>query len=138
MFIIIVLLVVIIVRQHKYHLNQIAKFRKMQYHDNLTGVYNYKGFVNRVEELIREHPDIPYMMSFNNIMDFKYINDSQGRNSANELLKFWVDKSLEVMSDVEAIGRLEGDHLALLLRIGGLDKMQKEEQQVFQPVQDFS
>ncbi len=137
LFIIIVLLVVIIVRQHKYHLSQIAKFRKMQYHDNLTGVYNYKGFVNRVEELIREHPDIPYMMSFNNIMDFKYINDSQGRNAANELLKFWVDKSLEVMSDVEAIGRLEGDHLALLLRIGGFDKMQKEEQQVFQPVQDF-
>ena len=106
-------------------------------HDPLTGLLNMNGFRKRAEELLLAHPDKPYFLSYNNIRDFKFINDSLGREAGNELLKFWAEKSLEYMSEDEVIARVDGDHFAVLRLIADDEKMREDEKNVFQPVQNF-
>ena len=113
------------------------KMQQMMEHDNLTGLLNMSGFRKRVEELLLAHPDTPYFLSYNNIRDFKFINDSLGREAGDELLKFWAGKSVEHLSEEETICRVEGDHFAVLRLIEGEEKMREDEKNVFEPVQNF-
>ncbi len=131
------LIMVVILKQHTIRLEQDEKMRRMIDHDLLTGSLSLNGFRKLVEELLRKHPDIPYLMSYNNIKDFKYINDSFGRAAGDELLKFWVEKTYEMLTDVEAMGRIENDHFAVLRRIGGDEKMQRDDKVVFTPLRNF-
>ena len=80
---------------------------------------------------------MPYLLSYNNIKGFKYINDSLGMDAGDELLRFWAGKSLEVLSDEEAIGRIGSDQFAVLRRMGGGAQMRKDEKDVFEPTRNF-
>ena len=113
------------------------KIREIIDHDPLTGVLSKTGFRKRVEELLRENPGTPYFLSYNNIRDFKYINDSLGRIAGDDLLKFWSAKSLENLSDKEAIGRINADRFAVLRMISSDKDMRRDEEVVFEPVQNF-
>ena len=114
------------------------KMRQMQDYDPLTGGYSMNGFRKRVELLLRTHPDTPYFLSYNNIRDFKFINDSLGRKAGDELLKFWMARSLENLSESEeAIGRIDADHFAVLRHITGEEQMREDEKNVLGPVHDF-
>lgn len=116
---------------------QEKKIRQIMDQDPLTGVLSMNGFRKRVEELLRKHPDTPYFLSYNNIRDFKYINDSLGREAGDELLRFWAKKSLETLSEEEAIGRISADHFAVLRHIDGEEKMKEDEKNVLEPVSQF-
>ena len=113
------------------------KMRHLIDYDPLTGALSLKGFRKRAEELLRAHPEIPYLMTYHNIRNFKFINDRLGMETGDELLRFWADKSKEALSDMEAIGRIEGDHFAVLRRMGGDAQMRWDEETVFKPVRDF-
>ena len=113
------------------------KMRQMMDHDSLTGLLSMNGFRRRVDELLRAHMDSPYFLSYNNIRDFKFINDSLGREAGDALLKFWAGKSIENLSGEETICRVEADHFAVLRRIEGEEEMRKDEKNVFDPVQNF-
>ncbi len=114
------------------------KMRRMMDYDPLTGVYNMNGFRKRVEELLRTYPDTPYFLSYNNIRDFKFINDSLGRDAGDALLRFWMECSRKLLSETEeAIGRIDADHFAVLRHISGEDRMREDEENVFTPVHDF-
>ena len=113
------------------------EMRQLLDHDPLTGVLSMNGFRKRVESLLRTHQDAPYFLSYNNIRDFKYINESQGRDAGDELLKLWAAKSMEYLSDEEAIGRIEADHFVVLRHIMGDDEMRSDEENVFEPVQSY-
>ena len=113
------------------------KMRQLLEHDPLTGVLSMSGFRNRVEKLLRAHQDAPYFLSYNNIRDFKYINDSLGRDAGDELLKFWAALSLENLSEEEAMGRIGADHFVVLRHIMGDEEMRSDEKNVFEPVMSF-
>ena len=113
------------------------KLQQMLDHDPLTGLLSMNGFRKRVEELLRLRSDTPYFLSYNNIRDFKFINDSYGREAGNELLKFWARISQEQLSEEEAIARIDADHFAVLRHIPGEETMQQDEKRVFSPVQNF-
>jgi len=113
------------------------KMLQMMDHDPLTGLLSMNGFRKRVEELLRTHPDTPYFLSYNNLRDFKFINDSLGREAGDELLKFWAKKSMENLSGDEAIARIEADHFAVLRLITDEQQMRDDEENVMLPVQNF-
>ena len=113
------------------------KMRRLIDHDPLTGLLNMNGFRKRAEELIREHPDTPYFLSYNNLRDFKYINDSLGRVAGDELLKFWAERSQEYLDEGEVIGRIGADHFAVLRHIENDEMMREDELNVIKPVQNF-
>ena len=129
--------VIVIMRMRALRREQEEKMRRLIDHDPLTGILSMNGFRKRVEELLRAHPNAPYFLSYNNIRDFKFINDSLGREAGDRLLKFWAEKSLENMADDEAIGRIEADHFAVFRHIAGEEKMREEEKNVFEPLRNF-
>ena len=113
------------------------KRQQMIDHDPLTGALSMTGFRKRAEEILRKHTDAAYFLSYNNIRDFKFINDSLGRAAGDDLLRFWAKKSMENLGENEAIGRISADHFAVLRHIDSEEKMRSDEKNVFEPVQNF-
>ena len=111
--------------------------RLMIDHDSLTGVLSLNGFRKRAEELLKLHPDIPYVISYSNIKNFKYINDSFGMEAGNELLRFWAESTQTVISGLDVFARLEADHFAMLRHITGEGQMNTDTKLVFEPLRDF-
>ena len=131
------LIIVFVQKQRNYRRAQDEKVRRLTDEDPLTGVLSMNGFRKRVEELLRAHPDIQYLISYNNIKNFKFINDRLGRKAGDELLRFWAQKSMENMEDEEAIGRVAADRFAILHRSGGEEKIQRDLRNVAEPVRNF-
>ena len=86
--VILLLIIITVLKMQTMRFEQETKMRHMLDHDSLTGVLSLRGFRKKVEQLLREHPDTPYVLSYTNIKNFKYINDSLGREAGNELLCF--------------------------------------------------
>ena len=105
--------------------------------DVLTGVLSLDGFRKRVTELIKENSDLPYIVSYNNIKDFKYINEQVGRAEGDKFLKFWAERSAEVINENEAIGRINADHILVFRVIGDDERIKHDAEYVFEPVKDY-
>lgn len=131
------LIVIFVQKQRALRMEQEERLHRLVDHDPLTGLLSVSGFRKRVEELLRAHPDTPYFLSYNNIRDFKFINDSLGREAGDELLKFWADKSMEYLSDEEAMGRITSDRFVVLRAIESEEKMQLDKKNVIDPVQNY-
>ena len=130
----------IIISQQKYRSfrqQQEQKMRELIDHDPLTGALSINGFRKKVVEILRNNPDTKYILSYNNIRDFKYINNRFGKEAGDDLLTFWAKKSMEVMDDDEAIGRMEGDHFVVLRHAGGNSQLLADENDVVNHVRDF-
>ncbi len=113
------------------------QIRQMIDYDSLTGALSMAGFREKVKELLLENPSTPYIISYNNIKNFKFINDKMGMNSADELLCFWVEKSLEYFSDKEAMARIYADHFAVLCCLPDDNGFEAMETNVFEPVKKY-
>lgn len=120
------LVVITIQKRRAIRLEHEEKVRQLIDHDPLTGALSLNGFRKRVEQLLRENPNVPYLLLYNNIKGFKYINDSLGRDAGDELLCHWANTMQKALSDQEAIGRIDGDHFAILRREGGEAQMQND------------
>ena len=131
------LIIIAVQKQRSLRQRSQEMMRKLIDYDPLTGILSLSGFRERGEVLLTKHPDTPYFLSYNNIRDFKYINDSLGREAGDELLKFWAEKSLETLTDEEAIGRIDADHFAVLRRIEGEEGMREDEENVLEPVKNY-
>ncbi len=131
------LIVIVVLRWQTLRFAQEKKMRYIMSHDALTGMLNLNGFRKRVEELLRAHPDIPYLLSYCNIKNFKYINDRLGMKAGDELLCFWAQAMQDALPEDSAFGRLEGDHFAFLHRVGGEEQMALLEKYVFDPVRNY-
>ncbi|MBR5341977.1 MAG: EAL domain-containing protein [Erysipelotrichaceae bacterium] len=127
----------VLLRLRNIKMEQEEKIRLLIDHDSLTGTYNYHGFKKRVEELLRNNPDVPYLLSYNNIKDFKYINDNMGRSAGDELLKYWVNTSVNSMSDEEAMGRIDSDRFVVLRRYDKQEQISKDDVDVLEPVRNY-
>ncbi|SCZ77055.1 Diguanylate cyclase, GGDEF domain [Pseudobutyrivibrio xylanivorans] len=124
-------------RQRSISLIQEERVRRLIDHDELTDVYSMNGFRKRVEEILRKNPSVPYFLSYNNIVDFKFINDSFGKETGDKLLKFWAKISKEILSDDEAIGRVTSDQFVILRRIEGNARIYEDEKDVVEPVNNY-
>ena len=113
------------------------KIRQLVDHDPLTGVLSLDGFRKRAEELLRTHPDTPYLLVYTNIKNFKFINDSLGRAAGDDLLRFWANRTLATFSDEEAMGRVTADRFVVLRRNGGDEELRRDDQEVLAPVRNY-
>jgi EAL domain-containing protein (putative c-di-GMP-specific phosphodiesterase class I)/GGDEF domain-containing protein/ABC-type amino acid transport substrate-binding protein len=134
---VIAIIIITVQRAYVVRKRQEEKIRELVDYDTFTGVLSLTGFKKRAEELIRDNPDNPYFLSFNNIRDFKYINDSLGREAGDELLKFWVEKSVENLKADEAIGRITADRFVVLRHIFKDEEMRADEKRIIEPVQNY-
>ena len=130
-------IMIFVEKQRTYRLKSEEKMRRLVDHDALTGALSLNGFRKRAEELLRTHPDCPYILAYANIRNFKYINDSLGKAAGDELLRFWIGRTEDVLTDEEAFCRVEADRIALLLRSKGEEGIRKTEQYVIEPTQEY-
>lgn len=131
-------LIVLLIRLQRYYKKKHEEnVRRLIDIDSLTGVLSNSGFKKKVEDLLRNNPDIPYFISYNNIKDYKFINENFGRENGDNLLKFWADKSLEVINENEAIGRSDSDHFLAFRQIIDYERFLNDEEKVFGPVKNF-
>ena len=134
---IIALIAVAVLKNRAIRLAHEERLRQLVDHDPLTGVLSLEGFRKRANELLRTHPDTPYLLAYANIKNFKYINDSLGRAAGDELLRFWANRTEETLSDEEAIGRVTADRFVVLRRNRGDEALRKDDQEVLDPVRTF-
>ena len=134
---IIALIAVAIMKYREMRAAHEEKIRQLVDHDPLTGVFSLDGFRKRAEELLRTHPDTPYLLTYANIRNFKFINDSLGMSAGDELLRFWANRTLATLSDEEAMGRVTADRFVVLRRNGGDEALQKDDQEILGPVRTY-
>ena len=129
--------IAIVHRQKAIHRQQEEKIRELTEKDPLTGVLNLEGFKKRVEELLVTHPENQYLLSFSNIKNFKFINESMGRETGDDLLRFWAERATATFSDEEAMGRITGDRFAVLRKFTDAEQMGRDEKEVFEPLRNY-
>lgn len=120
-----------------FRLEQEKEVLWLEDHDSLTGALSLAGFRKKVEELLRSHPDIPYLLAYVNIKNFKFVNDSLGMKAGDELLRYWVKRTQQTLSEEEAVCRIESDHVAVLRHAGGEEKLHRDDQEVIDSVREF-
>ena len=133
----IAVITIAVYRRRTLKLEQESKMRWLEDHDSLTGVLSLKGFRKKVEELLREHPDNVYLLSYANITNFKFINDSLGWAAGDELLRFWIKRTEDTLSEEEAVCRIESDHIAVLRKAGGDERVHWDDQKVIDSVRNY-
>ncbi len=81
--------------------------------DGLTGVYNRKFFFKRVQQYIQR--ERPVSIIFCDIDNFKKLNDTQGHQKGDEVLKQVADILKHATDDIGEVGRYGGEELVVLL-----------------------
>ncbi len=95
-----------------------AKLTRLANHDTLTGLYNRHRFV---DELIKEVTQIgaaerPSALYFIDLDQFKYVNDTCGHPTGDELLRLAGERLRNCMRTEDVIARFGGDEFAILVR----------------------
>ena len=81
----------------------------LAYVDELTRAPNENAFKEKATELLMENPDVPYMITCFDIMNFRYINEGYGHLKADMLLRDIAVALRESYSYNETFGRLSAD-----------------------------
>ncbi len=93
------------------------KLKIMAYHDSLTGLLNRRvmeAILNR--EIARsKRYRIPLSLVFVDVDRFKYVNDTYGHDTGDELLKYLAALFLEMSRETDIVARYAGDEFVLIL-----------------------
>lgn len=90
-------------------------------HDQLTGLYNRRFFINTLKGLRENHQDNSDAIAVINLDRFKSINDSLGPNIGDEVLKDVAARLGQLPAQVTAIARLSADEFAILIHFADND-----------------
>jgi diguanylate cyclase (GGDEF)-like protein/PAS domain S-box-containing protein len=94
--------------------------RQMSYqatHDALTGLINRREFERRLTEAleIAHRGDSHHVLAFIDLDHFKAVNDSDGHQAGDSLLREAAKLMREAVRDSDVVARVGGDEFALLL-----------------------
>lgn len=92
---------------------QLRLREKEIYTDYLTGLYNRRGIINRLEKLSSGNK--PFYLMYIDIDEFKFINDSYGHKSGDKVLQTVSERINSVLDKKCPFGRIGGDEFIILL-----------------------
>jgi len=92
------------------------EIREVSIRDQLTGLYNRRGFINLVEQQIKSanRAKRPMLLSFIDVDKLKWINDTLGHKEGDNALIDTANMLRETFRDSDIIARLGGDEFAIL------------------------
>lgn len=89
----------------------------LAYHDPLTGLYNRKAFMDRLEKEIvyaRRYKQERVLL-FMDLDKFKDVNDTYGHDTGDALLAMVAKRMRKELRDTDVIARMGGDEFTILL-----------------------
>ena len=113
------------------------KIKMLVDQDTLTGVLSFVGFKKRAEEVIKEKQDFSYLLIYINIKNFKYINESFGKSTGDDLLCFLANSAKNLAKEDELIGRINADRFVILYHNSGGKQMHYDYEKAFNPVKNY-
>lgn len=87
----------------------------LAYFNTLTGLMNWHGFSNLIENRIKEKPTASFSLLYLDIDDFKNINDVHGYLIGDQLLKQISEELAKLIQKPDALANLGGDGFGFLL-----------------------
>ncbi len=115
MVVIIILMSVMAIFVISYIRGEQSKVFDLAYVDDLTRAPNENAFKERATELLMENPEVPYLITCFDIMNFRYINEGYGHLKADMLLRDIAGALREAYSYNETFGRLSADRFVGLV-----------------------
>ena len=109
MLIVIVIMAVMASFVFRYIRSEQKKVYDLAYVDDLTRAPNENAFKEKATELLLENPEVPYMLTCFDIMNFRYINEGYGHLKADMLLRDIAVALRESYAYNETFGRLSAD-----------------------------
>lgn len=101
----------------KYRLNEQLKLQAVT--DELTGLYNRKGYYEKIDNLIKEAEEtgekINAAIMYMDLDHFKYFNDTFGHNAGDALLEKFADIFRKSCGEYGDVVRFGGDEFLILL-----------------------
>ncbi|MBN1756654.1 diguanylate cyclase response regulator [bacterium] len=84
--------------------------------DELTGLYNRRGFMTLAEHQIKiaDRKKKGFMLLFADFDDLKRVNDSLGHNKGNQALTEVAEALINTFRESDVVGRIGGDEFAVL------------------------
>ncbi|WP_305459785.1 EAL domain-containing protein [Photobacterium leiognathi] len=95
------------VKRQQGHIEQLVQM------DPLTGLLNRHGFTRQLEQLMKA--EVPVVMLYIDIDNFKNINDSLGHHIGDKVLQEIAQRLRRLLPETAIIGYLSGDEFAILL-----------------------
>lgn len=97
-------------------IRQLEEERYQNSHDALTGLYNRAYFYEKAAELVKQNPNVPYVIYCADVKNFKIINDIFGVKKGDEVLKGIADMFTSLATGDTICARLNADRFALCIR----------------------
>lgn len=91
------------------------QLRHLAFHDFLTGLPNRISFYNILSDFLTGNPEKKMALLFIDIDNFKYINDTLGHMTGDELVAGIGKRFTELMSSDRSVYRISGDEFVILL-----------------------
>lgn len=115
------IIIYLLIRTRKQHRELIRKATT----DELTGILNRRGFIEKVESGIKDKPDEPMTAIFIDLDDFKQINDLYGHYVGDCALKNLAGNLLRSFPDDSIVGRTGGDEFCVIIKGRTPDKIRE-------------
>ncbi|PSV11511.1 EAL domain-containing protein [Photobacterium leiognathi] len=95
------------IKRQQGHIEQLVQM------DPLTGLLNRHGFTRQLDQLMKA--EVPVVMLYIDIDNFKNINDSLGHHIGDKVLQEIAQRLRRLLPETAIIGYLSGDEFAILL-----------------------
>ena len=91
--------------------------------DDLTGLYNRRGFTLLAERRLREsrRSGAPQALVFADVDDFKAVNDTHGHDAGDRALVLAARALTATFRETDIVARIGGDEFAIVADLGGGD-----------------
>jgi diguanylate cyclase (GGDEF)-like protein/PAS domain S-box-containing protein len=116
--------------------------REMSYqasHDALTGLYNRRAFEERLGQLLASarSDGVQHALLYLDLDQFKIVNDACGHSAGDQLLRQLAALLRKEARQSDALARLGGDELGILLQNCQVNEAEKIAQKLLQTINDF-
>ena len=92
-----------------------ARLAHLASHDPLTGLYNRRGTLEHIDELISDPEQHPVALLFCDLDRFKAVNDLLGHRGGDQFITVLADRIIRTVDPTCPAGRIGGDEFVVVL-----------------------